>query len=157
MYIYIHIYHIYNICTYVCTDYVKHMSLPRTPSHSNEFELPVLSVSLSHSPPLARAHPLSMLQCPVSLSLQFMLVFLSYSLRLLLVFLLSVPLSLSLALTVEVATVVATRNTTKATRHTTNPPLCNQNGDLFVQLTHPTKRKSPHVSTYLLARRSDLH
>ena len=66
-------------------------------------------------------------------------------------------LSLSLALTVEVATVAATRNTTKATRHTTNPPLCNQNGDLFVQLTHPTKRKSPHVSTYLLARRSDLH
>ena len=65
--------------------------------------------------------------------------------------------SLSLALTVEVATVAATRNTTKATRHTTNPPLCNQNGDLFVQLTHPTKRKSPHVSTYLLARRSDLH
>ena len=94
-YMYIHIYQIYNICTYVCTDYVKHMSLPRTPSRSKEFELPVLSVSLSHSPPLARAHPLSMLQCPVSLSLQFMLVFLSYSLQFLLVFLLSVPLSLS--------------------------------------------------------------
>ena len=147
---YIHIYHIYNICTYVCTDYVKHMSLPRTPSHSKEFELQVLSVSLSHSPLLARAHPLSMLQCHVSLSLQFLLVF-----SLLFTPIYACPsLSLSLALTVEVATVVATRNTTKATRHTTNPPLCNQNGDLFVQLTHPTKRKSPYVSTYLLASRA---